>query len=228
MKTIKIMAAAFAGGILLSGCSSTFQNNAVSPSGFLSNYGQLKHRGGDTAQLSYVNPHVNLRAYNKIMIDPIRAYAKDSNTGLAKLSKQDQQALLNYFDAALRQQLGKDYTLVSQAGPGVVRLRVAVTEAVKSQVALDTLSSVVPVGIALGAVKKVVTGTNLSVGSVGAECEGLDSQTGIRLFAAVDARAGRKYTGKFDKFDKWHTAKDAFDLWAVQLRTRLASVRSGT
>ena len=98
----------------------------------------------------------------------------------------------------------------------------AITEAEGSCVVLDTVSSVIPIGLALSAVKAIATGKHLSVGSIGAECEGLDAATGKRLFAAVDARVGRTYTGKFDKFNEWHTAEDAFDFWAKQLRDRLS------
>lgn len=227
MKTTTIkMVTAIASGILLGGCASTYQTRSVSGSGFLSDYSQLKDCGGDTAMLSYITPKVDFREYNKIMIDPIRAYAKDKNSSMAKMSKEDQQRLLNYFDAALREQLKSNYTLVSQPGPGVLRLRIAVTEASSSKVILDTASSVIPFGAAASAAKAVLTGKHLSVGEIGAECEGVDSLTGKRLFAAVDARVGQKWTFKFDKLNKWHTAEDAFDFWSIQLKARLISLRT--
>lgn len=213
-------------GVLAGGCTSTYQKRSVEGSGFLKDYSQLKDLGGDTAMLSYVDPKADFKAYNKIMIDPIRAYAKDKDSGMAKMSKEDQQNLLNYFDAALREQLKTDYMLVSQPGPGVLRLRIAVTEAKASKVVLDTVSSVIPFGAAASSAKAIVTGKHLSVGEIGAECEGVDSLTGKRLFAAVDARVGQKWTLKFDKFNKWHTAEDAFDFWATQLKTRLTAERA--
>jgi hypothetical protein len=50
--------------------------------------------------------------------------------------------------------------------------------------------------------------------------------TGTRLAAAVDELAGQKYTGKFDKFKKYHAVEDAFDYWAEKLRKRRIEVRS--
>lgn len=225
MNKTYVMVAAVTGSLFLCGCTSTYQKRFVQGSGFLGDYSQLKDRGGDTAMLSYVDPKADFRSYNKIMIDPIRAYAKDKDSSMAEMSKEDQKSLLNYFDAALREQLKSNYTLVSQPGPGVLRLRIAVTEASSSKVVLDTISSVVPFGAAASAAKALVTGKHLSVGEIGAECEGVDSLTGKRLFAAVDARVGQKWTLKFDKFNKWHTAEDAFDFWANQLKTRLTSER---
>jgi len=216
-------AAGILGAVLLSGCASTYQQRSVKGSGFLSDYSQLKDRGGDTAMLSYIDPKADFRGYTQILIEPVRAYVSAKDSQMTKLSKEDQGKLLNYFDAALREELKRDFALASQPGPGVLRLRVAITEANDSAVVLDTISSVVPIGLALSAVKALATGEHLSVGSIGAECEGVDAVTGKRLFAAVDARVGRKYTGKFDKFDKWHTAEDAFDFWARQLRDRLCA-----
>jgi hypothetical protein len=33
-------------------------------------------------------------------------------------------------------------------------------------------------------------------------------------------------TGKGDKFDEWHTVKNAIDLWAERLQARLAEQRA--
>ena len=212
---------ALLGVILMSGCTSTYQQRSVKGSGFLSDYRQLKDRGGDTAMLSYIDPKANFRAYNKIMLEPVRAYVSGKDSSMAKLPKDKQQHLLNYFDARLRENLKRDFALVSQPGPGVLRIRVALTEATGSKVALDTVSTILPIGLALSSVRAMATGEHLNVGTIGAECEGLDSMTNKRLFAAVDARVGRKITMKFDKFSKWHAAEDACDFWAEQLHERL-------
>ncbi len=221
----RIAGVALVGALLMSGCASTYQQRSVKGSGFLSDYSQLKDRGGDTAMLSFVDPKANFRAYDKILLEPVRAFAANKGSSMANLSKEKQQHLVNYFDAALRNTLKKDYALVSQPGPGVLRVRVALTEATGSKVLLDTVSTVLPIGLALSSVKALATGEHLNVGTVGAECEGLDSLTNKRLFAAVDARVGRKITGKFDKFSRWHAVEDACDFWAAQLHDRLIEKR---
>lgn len=221
----KHLAAAALGALFVSGCASTVQKRSVTGSGFLKDYAQLKDRGGDTAMLSYKDAQTDFSVYTKVLLEPVRTYVPSKDSKMAKLSKEDQQKLANYFDAALREQLKKDFALADGPGPGVLRVRVAITEASGSAVVLDTISSIVPVGVALSAVKAIATGKHLSVGDIGAECEGLDAVTGKRLFAAVDARVGRKYTFKFDKFSKWHTAEDAFDFWAKQLHEGLAEAK---
>lgn len=200
------------------------QARKATPSGFLGDYSQLRPGADGEALLRYVNPRVDFRTYNKILLDPVRVYAgRDSK--LAKIPRQDLQALVNYLDATLREHLKTDYALVSQPGPGVMRLQVAITEAKGSIVLLDVMSSLTPPGIAVSALKQLVTGSSTATGSVGGECQALDSVSGVRLFAAVDARVGQKYTGEFDKFNQWRAAQGAFDHWAARLQQELREQR---
>lgn len=206
---------------LLSGCGTTLQTReAPTPSGFLGDYSQLKPGSEGEAHLVYVNKNADLSRYNKILMDPVKVYAgKDSK--IAKIPKEDLQKLVNYFGAALREQLKADYTLVNQPGQGVMRLQVALTEAGRSVVLLDILSSVTPPGMAVSSLKQIATGTPAMTGSVGVECQALDSVSKERLFAAVDARAGQKYTGHLDKLNTWRAAQGSFDYWAERIATRL-------
>jgi len=213
-------------GVVLSGCTSTYQVRKATPSGFLGDYSRLRAGGEDSALLSYVNPQTDFRKYDKILMDPVRVYAVPKSA-VAKLPAEDLQRLVNCFDAAIRERLGTYYTFVTEPGPGVMRLRVAISEAQGSKVLLDTISTVLPQSIAISSVKRVALGSHTAVGSAGVECEALDSLSKERLFAAVDERVGRKVTGKFDKFDKWHTANDAFDYWAERLQLRLSEARNG-
>ena len=210
---------------LMTGCKSTYQARKAEPSGFLGDYSQFKEGQDAESLLVYINPKADFKSYNKIVLDPVRIYAsKDSS--LAKLPKEDLQRLVNYLDATLREHLKGDYTFVTTAGPGVMQLRMAITEAKGSKVFLDTFSTLMPIGLALSEVKNLATGSHTAVGSVGVECEALDSVSNTRLFAAVDARVGRKITGRFDKFSKWRTPNDAFDYWAERLKTRLNEERN--
>ncbi len=209
---------------LTAGCGTTMQARKARPSGFLGDYTQLKPAAEGEALLVYVNPQVDFRRYDKILLDPVRVYAgKDSK--IAKIPREDLQTLVNYLDASMREHLKADYTFVSQPGPGVMRLQIALTEAKGAVVALDLLSSVTPPGIALSALKQVATGTPTATGSVGGECQALDSLSKVRLFAAVDARVGQKYSGQFDKLNKWRAAQGAFDTWAEQLQRQLREHR---
>ncbi len=215
-------------GMLLLGlgtaCSSTYQMRQVETSGFLGDYSSL-HKGkeGEPA-LFYVNDRADICSYNRILIDPVVAYLGEKS-GLESISRNDRQALLNYFYAALREQLGKDYEITDQPGPGVLELRVAMTDARSSKVMMDTLSSVVPVGLAVSALERVALGRTMTAGAVRIEAEVLDPLTGIRLGAMVDERSGTKFSGKLDKWSKWQDARDGLDYWANRLRSVLQECR---
>jgi hypothetical protein len=213
--------------MLLSSCAATSKSQTVTKSGFLENYGQLKVGKDDQAQLVYIDSTADFKTYTKILMDPIKVYTSDKESNLKKLSKEELQTLVNYLDATLRENLKKDYTFVDAPGPGVMRLRVAITDAEDSNVTLDTISSILPIGMALNMIQVGITGKSSFVGEAGIEAEILDSQTNKRLAAAVDRRVGSKYTGQFDKFNEWHAVTDSYDYWAQKMRTRLADLRQG-
>ena len=135
-------------------CTSTYQVRNAPASGFLGDYSQLERGGRGRPLLIYRDPAADFTAYKRIQIDPVAGYI-GAHSRLQKIAPEDRQALLDYFHATLRKRLTEDYELVNEPGPGVLRLRVAVTDAQGSKVAMDTLSTVVPVGLALSALEKV-------------------------------------------------------------------------
>lgn len=228
MSRIRIISGCIAlvmGVVLLSACTSTSRMRSTKATGFLGDYSQL-HEGQDgEAQLVYIRPGVRWVSYNKIIIDPITAYAIPGNP-LAELPKDQLNALVGYLYSALREQLGKDLQIVTTPGPGVLRLRVALTEAGAGKPVLGVLSSLTPPSIAISALKTAITGSGTGTGSARVEMEMLDSQTRQRLAAGVDAQSGNK-RDFFGNFNKWDDAQDAFDGWAIKLNTRLMELRTG-
>lgn len=221
--TTMLMVAVLGAGLLTS-CTSTSQMRSTKAVGFLGDYSQLKQGGEGQAQLVYIKPGVNWASYNKIMIDPIKAYAIPGNP-LAELPKEQLTALVNYLRAALQEQLGQDYKIVQAAGPSVLRLRVAITEANAGRPVMGVVSSLTPPGIAISALKTAATGKGTGVGSARLEMELTDSQSKQRLAAAVDAQSGNK-RDFFGNFNKWDDAQDAFDNWSTKLKERLAELRA--
>jgi hypothetical protein len=209
---------------LLTSCSTTHQARSVSESGFLGNYSQLKPGNDDQALLRYVYPNTNWAKYTKVIIDPVSIYAgKDSS--LAKADQEERQALASYFSAALHEQLMKDYQVVNYPGPDVLVIRTAITDADSSMAALNTVTTIVPIGLALSTLKRGITGSDSFVGEAQCEIEISDSLSRQRLAAAVDKRIGTKALRS--KFGAWNDAKEAFDFWAEQLAKRLEEARNG-
>lgn len=207
--------------MLAGGCASTYQARHAEPAGFLGDYSMLRKGRAGQALLIYVKPGLDYSQYHGLLMDPVGIYVSQANSKLGRVSQEDQQRLVNYLDSKVRTLLAQDYRLVDKPGPNVVRLRLAITEARGANVALDTVSTLVPVGLAISEAKNLALGSHSAVGAAGLEGEVLDAQTGERLAAFVDRRVGRKVTGRFDKFKKWRTADDAFDVWAETVRERL-------
>jgi hypothetical protein len=210
---------------MLCGACATYQARSTKTTGFLGDYSQLKPGKDGQALLVYINPRANFKSYTRILMDPVMLYASKEHS-MMNVSTDDQRKLLNYADAAIREKLGKDYVFVQKPGPGVMRLRLAITEAEDANVVLDTVSTVLPIGLAIAGLQAAATGSCSFVGSAGAEAELQDSQTGERIMAAVDRRVAGKVTGEFNKFDEWHAVKDAVDYWAQKMQTRFAEERA--
>ncbi len=218
------LVASVAAIVPLTGCSTSFQARSAKESGFLGDYSQLHKGTGDEMLEVYIKPDVDWKAYNAILMDPVKVYSAETGWWM-NASPETVQALVNYLDAAVRKELGDSYKFVDQPGPGVLHLRIAITDAQGSNRLLDTASSVIPIGMAVNLLKRATFGTNAGVGEAGIEGEILDSQSGERLAAAVDRRVGRKYTFKFNKLNRWRVAEDSYDFWALRMKTRLADLR---
>ena len=222
-------------GLLLVGCSQTAapepsviqratgEKEAVpAPSGFLGNdYSLLTPpaEGGDQkAMLRYVNPNANWSSYNKIMIAPVTFWAADDS----KISGADQQALCNYMFTVLEKDLGKNFVIVNQPGPGVVKVSAALTDATAATPGLRSISVIVPQARALSVIKMAATGTYLFVGSAQGALKVNDSTSGQLLAAAVDKRVGGASITNVTVF-QWGDAENAMDYWGKLIDERLVS-----
>jgi len=222
-------------GLLLAGCSQTAapEPNIIQrvsgetpapppPSGFLGNdYSLLTPpaEGSDQkAMLRYVAPNVNWGSYNKIMIAPVTFWANDDS----KVSAADQQALCNYMYTVLEKDLGKNFVLVDQPGPGVIKFSAALTDATSAVPVLRSVSVIVPQARALSVIKMAATGTYAFVGSAQGALKLNDSVSGQLLAAAVDKRVGGASIKNVTVF-QWGDAENAMDYWANLADQRLVS-----
>jgi hypothetical protein len=213
--------------IALSACAVTEQDkpssgSTVPTSGFLSDYSELHPGSKDQALLVYFNPNARWGEYNSVLIDKVTiGFAPER-----QISEHDQQTLASYYYHALEQDLSKTFAIANQPGPGVMRLRVALTDATTATPVLRTVSVIVPQARVLGAVKNLATGTYAFVGSARSEGEVLDSVSGERLAAAVDQRSGGlnlKNAGVW----QWGDAEHAMDYWAQRTAERLTELHNG-
>jgi hypothetical protein len=232
--TIRLLSVLVA-GLLLAGCSQTAapEPSVIQratgetpapppPTGFLGNdYSLLTPpaEGSDQkAMLRYVNPSANWGSYNKIMIAPVTFWANDDS----KVSAADQQALCDYAYNVFVKHLGKNFVIVDQPGPGVLKLSAALTDATSAVPVLRSVSVVVPQARALSLIKMAATGTYAFVGSAQGALKLNDSTSGQLLAAAVDKRVGGTSVTNVVVF-QWGDAEHAIDYWAELTDQRLVS-----
>jgi len=208
----------------LAACTTTSQTGHARPAGFLKDYSQLQPGEGEQAQLVFVRPGVPFVDYDAILVDPVTIW-RSEGLYIAYVPDEDLKELADRFELALRTELEADWKLVDRPGPGVMRLRVALTEAKGAAVVMNVVSSVLPQARLISGVKKLTTGTHTFVGRAAVEAELLDALSNERLLAAVDERAGtRALRGGVGT---WSDADQAFAYWAMRLRVRLAELRVG-
>lgn len=207
------MSALFIVGLL--SCASTEQAGSVKFSGFLGDYSKLTPGGPGEPLFIYLNPKANFRAYDKAFVEPATVW-RSKDADLSDVSPQDLKRLAVSLEARIIEALRHEgIALVRQPGPGVMRIRAALTEAQESAVVMDIVSAAIP----LPSVTKLATGTRAFVGKVSIEGEMSDSQTAEVLGAMVDRRAGGR--NPIGIRDSWDDVEKAFQYWSDRFAYRL-------
>jgi len=204
---------------LLAGCAASGMKT-VEKSGFLGDYSQFQPGGDDRAALLYIKPGANFKPYDKLMFERVVVLFSD-NADYRAIDPATLKELTDYYQNAIFEAVKSGYQIVDQPGPGVLRVRVAITDVKPSKPVANTMSTIVPVGMVVAGATKAVSDENLGTGQASTEFELLDAMTGERLAAAVDRRQGGK--GVFR--GKWDDTKEAFDFWAKRFRQRLDEAR---
>ena len=181
-------------------------------------------KGEHEALLHYTNPDVDWRSYNKVMLDSVSVW-KDKET--QDVSPEDLQMLTDFAYGQMHDALSRDYTIVTQPGPGVMHATFAITEAEASNAALDTITSIIPQTRILTGVKGLVVGGKPGfVGTAGMEVRITDAQSGKILGMAIDRRGGTKDLSGVT--NDWNDVEKAYIYWAAAVRYRLCMLRGGS
>jgi hypothetical protein len=210
--------AAIAGliGVMLmaGGCAQTTRAPVARDSGFLgADYALLKPGKPDQAQLVYFRPGVDWARYRKLLLDPVTGWKGKESTGRG-IAAHDEQMLVNYFYSVIHGALEKEgFALVTSPEPDTLRIKVAVTKAQESDVALNVISTVIPALHALSSLEKAATGTPSFVGEAQIEVKATDATTGELLAAGIDHRVGGKALDA-SIMTSWGDVENMMRLWA--------------
>jgi len=174
------------------------------------------------ALLVYRNPKADFSRYRMIYVDPVVVWDKGAAKA-SKVSKEDLDRLADELRSKVVWELNQVYVVVPKLVPGGLRLEMALTEAVPSNVGMDVVTTIIPPARLLSGAKGLATGTQAFVGRAGVEGRITDSDTGELLFAAVDRRAGKNTLD--GSMNSWNDVKQAFQYWATRLSERLRELK---
>ena len=184
-------------------------------SGFLDDYSLLrKGEPGDVA-LVYRNPKVDWTQYNSVLLEPTTLWRSGRNS-LAPVPEGDLVRLVGTLENAVQRQLRQSFRFVDEPGPGVMRIRLAITEARATDPILDVLRgrsapmSPPPPGPIDPELRRFLEDAAI-------EGEIRDAQTNELLAAGVDRR---RREGALP-IDTWADIDRAVDFWADRVCGRL-------
>jgi hypothetical protein len=207
--------------MLLAGCAA----GAPPRTGFLGAYaGNLKPGPEGGAKLTWLKPGVDFSRYKKVMVDyVVFALAEDSE--YKYIDGNEMKTLGDAASLALVKAIEKKFPVVSEPGPDVVRIRIAIVDLKQSSPVSSTVTSVIPVGLGISLIKKSATGAWSGSGMTQVAAMFLDSMTNEVIVAGYD-----EYSAGFtERFTKWGSVEDAFSYWGERGLKSLEVMRaSGT
>ena len=145
--------AASAAVLLLAGCADLIGPSSnvtvsdplrITRTGFLSDYNRLAPAPGADGAMCWRQSNLDMKRYSKVMITRIVVSLKSDQQEAVDPS--DLKALVDYFHNALVKSLKPQLQVVDQAGPGVIVLRIALTNLVPTQVSRSLAGTAIPYG----------------------------------------------------------------------------------
>jgi len=157
----------------LVGCSGAPK---ASKSGFLKDYSQL--RPSEKFDGAYFWESPKLKDYNTFMVSPVVVHFAPSAQGVG-IDPGKLKQLTDRATQDLMKVIAKRHRLVHNPGPGVARVRAAITD-IKTTTAVANIHPATKM-------------SGVGLGGAAFEAEAVDSVTGERLAAIYDSKAGSRF-----------------------------------
>jgi hypothetical protein len=188
-------------------------------SGFLDDYSRLREGGSEQPSLVYRNPDTDWTRYDGILFEPVTIW-RSGEGSLGDITEEDLQRLAAEFQTTVRARIGESYRLVDAPARGVMRIRLGITDANRSDPVLDVYTFDVPPAHGVGGAEALDAGMRALVTAAAIEGEITDSVTGTVLAAGVDRRRGTR------EITTWQDLRAALDRWASWFAGRLEGART--
>lgn len=211
MKKTAITALALVMGLVF--LTSTAFSEELKYSGFLGDYYKVLQPGPEGgAKERWLKPGVDFAKYNKFMVHSVIFFFADDSE-YKGIDPEELKELADGFNKAILDAFKNKYPMVTEPGPDVARIRFAITGVKQTRPILSGVSSVLPVGLAISAIKKGSKGSWTGSGATSAEVMVLDTMNNDVIAVAVDERTA----GFSERMGKWQSAELAFKFWAERL-----------
>lgn len=204
----------------VTGCASTGPQH----SGFIRNEPAMQEqKDAEGTVRRYVSPALSTGAYKSVLVDPVQLYPAPQPSD--KVDAATLKQIQGYLDQAWRRELGNRVGLASGPGPGVARVRTALT-GVKAESADLKPYQYLPAALVATAAAEAAGMRSKDV-RLFVEVEVTDSVTGERLAVAVREGTGEKIKGGAQDKVTLQTVKPLIDQLAAGGATALASAMQG-
>jgi hypothetical protein len=169
-------------------------------------------------------PGVDFKSYDKALLTDILIFiAPDSE--FKGIDADQMKILSDSMRAVMIEALEPDTPVVSKAGPGVILLRIAITN-VHLGKPKHRVGQYLPIGLAVSGIKKLAgKSKNLSLKDASVEAEMFDPQTGERLAVRIDTNPLRSATGDESEEMSWETIEESLNVYGNRFRDRAALFR---
>lgn len=189
------------------------QQALAGSSQFINNMPQLSQDPDRAGAMTWQKPGLDRSAYTKMMIEPITIFISPDSE-YKGLDANTVTALAEGFQETLTRTLEPEIPVLNEAGPGVVYVRVALTN-VKLAKKKRGLLSYTPIGLVVTAATSLA-GSDISLKDAVLEAEILDSVTGERLGVTVD-KAPKVAGGDLT----WDAINQTFVFYAERIKSRM-------
>lgn len=197
--------------LTLLGSSGCMHYDRPPPTGFLQNYDALRPAPYKKGLYIATRTDRTLADYTKFIVDPVvlnyHAEAKGRNADQTKVDQ-----LANSFRNGVIESLSKDYEVVEQPGPGVMRIRPAITDMIASNRLLN--------------IHWLTKATGLGLGGAALEAEFVDAQDGEVIVAVVATNRGNPFDW-LGGLVEWKYTEDVLNEWSQLLKVRLDAYHGG-
>ena len=165
----------------------------------------------------------------------------DLDAESSSIDPSELKALVDYFRQAVIKALDPPYPIVDQPGTGVLRIRTTLVDLVSTKPAMSVVVLLTPFAtlpdLASGPATGRPAGSAPYLGRSAIAVEFIDGETNAVVSEYAETSFGRKYvidsskganlamtalaTNYLDSYSTWAYAKQAFDQWAAQFRSRV-------